>query len=324
MNSFGNLFRISIYGESHSEEMGIIIDNLPAGIKILESDFEEDMKRRKGGFKGTTARVESDRVIIKSGVFKDFSTGAPLALAIKNKNTKSKDYKKLKDIPRPSHADFTAQKKYQGFNDYRGGGFFSGRMTALLVIAGVIAKKILKNIKIEAKITEIGGLGYQEFMENYQLDQDSYGGVVKCEISKLPLGLGEPFFDSLESKLSHLIFSIPGVKAIEFGNGIEGSKMRGSEFNDRIMDAAGRTATNNNGGINGGISNGNEIFFRVFFKPTPSISKEQTSYNFKTGKVEEFRIEGRHDPCFVLRTPVVVDACAAIVLADFWLMEKRN
>ncbi len=320
MNSFGTLFRISIYGESHGKEVGILIDGCPPGLPLDESDFQQDLLRRKSGAKGTTPRLESDQPFIKSGVFKGKTTGAPLLITFKNSNTRSKDYESLTKMPRPGHADFTAFKKYNGFNDYRGGGHFSGRITLGLVAAGVVAKKIIAPLKVQASLIEAGGDSDINGAVDKAIDaKDSIGGIVRCEIQNLPVGLGDPFFGSVESELSRMIFSIPAVKGIEFGAGFDAARLTGSQNNDLILDADGKTDSNNAGGINGGISNGNPIVFRVAVKPTPSISLPQETINLESGKIEELLIGGRHDTCIALRVPVVVECAAAIVMADLLL-----
>lgn len=317
MNSFGNNFRISIYGESHGSCVGILVDGVPPGISIHLDDFITDLERRKAGKPGMTTRVEEDTPIIKSGIFNGFTTGAPLNIQFANSDVKSKDYEKTRSIPRPGHADFVASKKYLGFNDYRGGGHFSGRLTLALVAAGVIAKKTLPDIQIHAELIEAGGLmNIEEAISNAILSKDSIGGIIECRVKNLPIGVGEPFFNSLESMISHLVFAIPAVKGIEFGSGFTAAKMKGSEHNDSILDAEGKTASNFSGGINGGISNGNDIVFRVAIKPTSSIQKKQTSLNINSESMEEFVIEGRHDVCIALRVPVIIEAATAIVLAD--------
>ncbi|MBQ3657241.1 MAG: chorismate synthase [Bacteroidales bacterium] len=323
MNTFGNIFKISIFGESHGQGLGIVVDGCPAGISLKEEDFQEDLLRRKSGGKGTTPRIEGDEPEILSGVFNGKTTGAPIAVLFRNQNTKSKDYSQLFDHPRPGHADFTARIKYGGYNDYTGGGHFSGRITLGLVAAGVIAKKILAPAKIEAKILEIGGTAdIEKAIELAQETRDSIGGILECKISGLPVGLGEPFFGSVESAISAAVFSIPAVKGIEFGAGFKVARMTGCFNNDCITNADGKTETNNAGGINGGITNGNDIVFRIAVKPTPSISLPQETYNFKTGKVEELVVTGRHDLCIALRVPPVLEAAAAVALADLSLIAQ--
>ncbi len=324
MNSFGRLFRISIYGESHGKEVGILIDGCPAGFSLDEADFEKDLLRRKSGARGTTPRLESDRPYIKSGLFKGKTTGAPMLITFENTDVRSRDYDSLKDVPRPGHADFAAREKYGGFNDYRGGGFFSGRITLGVVTAGVVAKKIIKPITVKATLIEAGGDTNIERAVDKAIEiKDSIGGIIKCEANHVPSGLGEPFFDSVESVISHMIFSIPAVKGIEFGAGFGAARMRGSEHNDLIIDTGGKTGTNHAGGINGGITNGNPITFRVVVKPTSSISLPQRTINLKTGKLTDLVIEGRHDTCIALRVPVVVECATAIVLADLMLQEQK-
>lgn len=328
MNSYGRKFRISIFGESHGEAIGVVADGVPAGISLCQVDFMKDLERRRSGAAGTTPRRESDLPEIVSGVCDAHTTGAPLAILFRNENTRSSDYSMFREIPRPGHADFVAAVKFGGYNDIRGGGHFSGRITLALVAAGVIAKKILAHnekssgIQIKAEITALGGLArerqaeWQPLIEEILKEGDSVGGIVECCCTNVPVGLGEPFFDSLESQISHLLFSIPGVRGVEFGDGFAAAGMRGSEHNDPIADAEGRTARNGAGGINGGISNGNPVIFRVAVKPTSSISRTQKSFNFKNNHIEEFKIKGRHDACIALRVPVIVEAVAAIVLAD--------
>lgn len=323
MNSFGKLFRVSIYGESHGKEIGILIDGCPPGLELSEKDFAADLLRRKSGAKGTTPRLESDSPLIKSGVFNGKTTGAPILIAFENKNAESKAYDSLKDTPRPGHADFTAAKKYGGFNDYRGGGHFSGRLTLGLVAAGVIAKKIIEPVKVTASLVEAGGDRDIESAVNKAMEMnDSIGGIIECEVVNVPVGWGEPFFDSVESMLSHMMFAIPAVKGIEFGAGFDAARMKGSECNDPIIDTSGKTETNHAGGINGGITNGNPLLFRVAVKPTSSISLPQRTVNLQTGKQTNLVIQGRHDACIALRVPVVVECAAAIVLADLMRQNK--
>jgi chorismate synthase len=325
MNSFGRLFRVSIFGESHGPAVGIIIDGCPAGIELTEADFTTDIERRKGGTqKGTTPRQETDAPIFKSGVFQNKTTGAPLMIMFENNNTRSGDYEKQRAFPRPGHADFVAHKKFGGFEDYRGGGHFSGRLTVCLVAAGVVAKKVLKGISVTANIFEIGGeqdleKGLQKAIEA----KDSIGGIVECTVKGLPIGLGEPFFDSVEAVIAHAAFSIPAVKGVEFGAGFLAAKMFGVEHNDSIIDANGKTETNNAGGIVGGITNGNDLVFRIVVKPTSSTPKEQETLNWETGGVETFSVKGRHDLCIALRVPPVLEAITAITLADLMLLEGK-
>lgn len=325
MNSFGRLFRIHIFGESHGDCVGLVIDGCPAGLPLTVDEFLPDLERRKGGVqKGTTPRKEDDIPIFKTGLFNGKTTGAPLTLLFENKNTRSGDYEKQRSVPRPGHADFTAHAKYGGYEDFRGGGHFSGRLTVCLVAAGVIAKKLIQQVNIYSAILEIGGETDLETGLQKAIDQkDSIGGIVECRASGLPVGLGEHFFDSVESVLSHAVFSIPAIKGIEFGAGFAGARMFGTEHNDPILDASGTTATNHAGGIVGGITNGNELVFRVVVKPTSSTPKEQQTWNWDTNQLASFSVKGRHDLCIALRVPVVLEAVTAIVLADFMLLEQK-
>jgi chorismate synthase len=487
MNSFGRIFRVSIFGESHGESVGIVVDGCPAGLPLTVEDFLPDLERRKGGTqKGTTPRQEEDLPIFKSGLFNNKTTGAPITILFENKNVRSGDYEKQRDVPRPGHADFVAHKKFAGFEDYRGSGHFSGRLTVALVAAGVIAKKILElaqtspqtplqkrgasedsdlpgyitnttdqwkivsayakehrqnptkaeellweqlrnrkiknskfrrqhaiegyiadfvclekklvvevdgdyhdeveqkrldefraktlqkngyqlirfnnedvlqkmdwvleeigkalqlasnspsplerelegevlnKIKISSSILEIGGekdldKGLQRAID----EKDSIGGIIECRVNGLPIGLGEPFFDSAESLLSHIVFAIPAVRGIEFGTGFAAAKMFGSEHNDAIENIEGKTRTNHAGGIVGGLTNGNELVFRIAIKPTSSTPKEQNTLNWETGRVENASVKGRHDLCIALRVPVILEAVTAIVLADLMMLEQR-
>ena len=332
MNSFGRIFRVSIFGESHGTSVGIIIDGCPSGLSLNTNDFEIDIDRRKGGIqKGTTPRKEDDIPVFLSGVFNGKTTGAPITIIFENKNTRSSDYDRQRAIPRPGHADFVASKKFGGFEDYRGGGHFSGRLTVCLVAAGVIAKKIIGLCQEENNITnctatilEIGGekdieVGLQKAIGA----KDSIGGIVECKVDGLPIGLGEPFFDSVESVISHAVFSIPAVKGIEFGAGFAAAKMKGSEHNDALENISGKTITNHAGGIVGGITNGNQLVFRVVIKPTSSTPKEQQTFNPESGEIEKFSVKGRHDLCIALRVPVVLEAVTAIVIADLLMMEQK-
>jgi len=325
MNSFGRIFRVHIFGESHGESVGVSIDGIPAGLSLTVDDFLEDIERRKGGKqKGTTPRQESDLPIFKSGIFNDKTTGAPLTILFENNNTRSTDYAKQRAVPRPGHADFVASKKFGGFEDYRGGGHFSGRLTVCLVAIGVVAKKLLKDVSVKSTILEIGGETDLEKGLQKAIDaKDSIGGIVECRVDNLPLGLGEPFFDSVESLLAHAVFAIPAVKGIEFGAGFAAARMFGSEHNDAIEDTTGKTRTNHAGGIVGGITNGNELVFRIAVKPTSSTPKEQQTLNWETNTIEPFSVKGRHDLCIALRVPVVLEAVTAMVLADLMLFEQR-
>ena len=324
MNTFGRIYRTGILGESHGEAVGVLIDGVPAGLPLCVEDFRPDLARRKGGMRGTTARKERDLPLLKSGVLEGRTTGAPILILFENKDLDPEAYLKLLDTPRPGHADLVARQKFGGYNDFRGGGQFSGRLTAGLVAAGVIAKKLLKDVDIQARLTEAGGCKDIEKAIVTALEQgDSVGGVVECRVRGLPAGLGEPFFDSAESLLGHAAFSIPAVKGVEFGAGFTSGRMRGSECNDEILTPEGRTKTNHAGGIHGGVTNGNELVFRVAVKPTSSIRRTQRTVSLKTGKAVKVTVEGRHDACIALRVPVVLEAVTAMVLADLMLREQR-
>jgi len=326
MNSFGRIFRVQIFGESHGESVGIVIDGCPAGLPLSAEDMLPDLERRKGGKqKGTTPRQEADHPFIKSGVFNEKTTGAPIMIFFENNNTRSADYEKQRSIPRPGHADMVAHQKFGGNEDYRGGGHFSARLTTGLVAAGAIAKKLMPGVTIESAVTEIGGETDLEKGLQKAIDaKDSVGGLVECRVNGLPVGLGEPFFDSVESQLAHIAFAIPAVKGVEFGSGFAAAKMFGSQHNDPIENMEGKTSTNHAGGIVGGISNGNELVFRIAIKPTASTPKEQNSLNWESGQVEKFSIKGRHDLCVALRAPVILEAAAAIALVDLYLLEQHS
>lgn len=323
MNSFGRIFRISIYGESHGASVGILIDGCPAGIPLTMDDFEQDLSSRKSGAKGTTSRKEGDHPILMNGIFNNFTTGAPINIMFENTNTRSGDYSEFREIPRPGHADFVASQKYKGFEDYRGGGHFSARLTLGLVAAGVIAKKIIAPVQITATLIEAGGMAdIDKAIELAIRENDTIGGIIECVATNIPIGLGEPYFDSVEALLSHMIFSIPATRGIEFGTGFTAARMRGSEHNDWFITTSGQTRTNHAGGINGGITNGNDIVFRVPIKPTSSTPKNQQTLNFKSGEITDFVVRGRHDTCVALRAPVIVEAATAIVLADLQLINN--
>lgn len=325
MNSFGRIFRVQIFGESHGPSVGVVIDGCPAGLPLSPEDFTPDMERRKAGAKGTTPRKEDDIPIFKSGLFNGHATGAPITILFDNNNTRSGDYEKQRDIPRPGHADFVAHHKYGGFEDYRGGGHFSARLTTGIVAAGVIAKKILAGITIEARLTEVAGEPDPEKGLQKAIDaKDTVGGVIECRATGLPIGLGEPFWDSAESLLAHAAFAIPAVRGIEFGTGFAAARMFGSEHNDAILSADGHTRTNHAGGIVGGITNGNELVYRIAIKPTSSTPKEQQTLNWETNQVEPFSVKGRHDLCVALRAPVILEAMTAIVLADLLMLDGQK
>ena len=347
MNTFGRRYRVSIFGESHGELIGVTLDGVPAGLELSEQDFTEDILRRKSGAKGTTPRIEADQPMIVSGVFEGHTTGAPLTIVFKNTNTHSSDYSLFAAMPRPGHADLTAALKWDDCQDPRGGGHFSGRLTLPIVAAGVVAKKMLSDLTmldetpcnaVNAQIVELGGIALKDVstsldMTDKQLPQewkdaidqaikdgDSLGAIVECVVPNIDPGYGEPFWDSVESQIAHAVFAIPGVRAIEFGDGFNAAAMKGSEHNDPIGED-GRPTKNGAGGINGGITNGAPISFRVAFKPTSSIRKAQQTFNFANGEMDTLEVPGRHDACFALRAPVVVEAMTAIVLADLALVK---
>ena len=342
MNTFGRKFRVSIFGESHGEQIGVVIDGVPAGLELTEDDFINDIARRKSGAKGTTPRIEADKPKIVRGAYEGHTTGAPLTILFANTNTRSTDYSAFADMPRPGHADLVAAMKWDECNDPRGGGHFSGRITLPVVAAGVVAKMILSESTIldetpmgqdpiHARVVELGGIpneieegickDCQTVLEEAIKAGDSLGAVVECVVPSVGIGYGEPFWDSVESVISHAVFSIPGVRGIEFGDGFDAARMTGSEHNDPI-GIDGIPIKNGAGGVNGGITNGAPIVFRVAFKPTSSISAPQKTLNLSTGELDTLKIVGRHDACFALRTPVIVEAMTAIALADLVLLKQ--
>ncbi len=330
MNTFGQYFKVSIFGESHGPAIGVVLDGVPENIPLEEEDFAADIARRAPGAVGTTPRREADRPKILSGVMDGYTTGAPLTIVFWNSNVQSQDYEQFSTIPRPGHADFTANIKYNFANDPRGGGHFSGRLTLPIVAAGVVAKKILTadygteeapqkmDIKIAARLLEIGGERDPEkwdaLLKATAAEGDSLGGIVECTVTGFGVGVGDPFWDSVESCISHAMFAIPGVRGVEFGDGFEAARMKGSQHNDPFGPDG--PVKNGSGGVNGGLTNGAPIVFRVAFKPTSSIAKPQKTWDFENKKLATLQIKGRHDVCFALRTPVVVEAMAAIVLTD--------
>ena len=324
MNQFGTNFRLAVWGESHGPQIGVTIDGVSPGIPLSEADFAEDLARRRSGAPGTTPRREADAPQLVSGVYEGYTTGAPLTVEFTNADTRSQDYAALKTHYRPSHADLTAVRKFGGFNDPRGGGHFSGRITLGLVAAGVVAKKMLgERVRFSTQIVEIGSCTdparFDDLLRETAAAKDSVGGIVECRAEGVMPALGEPFFDSTESLIAHLLFSVPAVKGVEFGSGFAAARMRGSEHNDPSVDAAGRTATNHAGGIVGGLTNGNPLVVRAAVKPTASIAREQMTYNLATDRMEPLEIRGRHDVCIALRAAVVVEAAVAIALEDLLL-----
>lgn len=351
--SFGEKFRITVFGQSHSEAIGVVIDGIPAGLKLDMEKIEKFMSRRAPGNNTySTKRKEDDIPSIISGVVDGITCGAPLCAVIKNNDQHSKDYSKIRNLPRPSHSDFAAHIKHNGFNDIRGGGNFSGRMTAPMCFAGAVAMQILeeKGIRIGAHIEKIAGVSDSRFdpvnvnsdilaivsekdfplvddsvkekilakIEEARLDGDSVGGVIECAVTGMPAGIGEPMFEGVENAISQAIFAIPAIKGIEFGNGFDCADLRGSENNDSFIveDGKIKTTTNNHGGILGGITSSMPIVFRVAVKPTPSIAKPQMTVNLETMAVEELIIEGRHDPCIVPRAVPCVEAVTALALIN--------
>ncbi len=347
-NTFGNLFKVTTFGESHGVAIGGIIDGCPAGVTLDLEEIQAELDRRKPGQSAiVTQRKEPDTVEFYSGIFEGVTTGTPIGFAIKNANQKSKDYSHIKDSYRPSHADYTYDQKY-GVRDYRGGGRSSARETASRVVAGAIAKQVLPKIKINAYVSGVGPLklnkNHTELnfsltesnivrcpdtemakeMENYikqiRKEGDTVGGIVSCAISGVPVGLGEPVFDKLHAELGKAMLSINAVKGFEYGSGFEGAVLKGSQHND-LFNTDGSTKTNLSGGIQGGISNGMDIYFNVAFKPVATIMQDQETID-KAGKIVTMQGKGRHDPCVVPRAVPIVEAMTALVLVDYWLLNK--
>lgn len=318
MNTFGRIFRVSVLGESHGERIGVLIDGVPEGMALSEPDFADDIARRAPGAAGTTERREQDIPEIVSGVYEGHTTGAPLCILFSNTDVRPQDYQSFDEMPRPGHADYVATVKWDWANDPRGGGHFSGRLTLPIVAAGVVAKKVLEGMEFNARLVEMGGCPdsgkWPEMLSSAVAEGDSLGGVVDCEIKNVPIGLGEPFWDSVESLLAHAMFSIPGVRGVEFGDGFKAAAMKGSEHNDPFGPEG--PVKNGAGGANGGITNGAPLHFRVAVKPSSSISKPQRTWNFAKECEDTLVIKGRHDVCFAQRVPVIVEAMAAIVVAD--------
>jgi len=351
-SSIGKLFTVTSFGESHGRCLGVIVDGCPAGIPVAEADIQKEVDRRRAGLSiASTNRTEEDKVEILSGILNGFTTGAPVCLAVWNKDVDSSDYEKNRYLLRPGHADYTAYMKYGGFNDYRGGGRFSGRITAGFVMAGAIAKKVLSliNVDILAHTVEIGGIkagavepgkikesadknplrcadaaaaaAMTELIAKVKSEGDSVGGVIEGIALNVPVGLGEPVFETLDGELAKALFSIPAVKGVEFGAGFNVAKMKGSQNNDPFAIRGGKiiTTTNNAGGILGGISSGMPIMVRVAVKPAPSIAQPQQTVDIKDRKEAPLTVKGRHDACIVPRAVPVVEAMMAIVLCDFSL-----
>lgn len=352
-NTIGNSLTLTLFGESHGKAIGAVLDGVPSGVEVDEAFIASQMEKRKGINSISTSRCEADKVNILSGVFEGRATGTPICFMIENADTKSKDYSKTKDLARPGHADYTAEMRYGGFQDYRGGGHFSGRLTAPIVAAGALAISMLKEkgIEIGTHISSCGEIKDRAFenhaediralealnmpvlcekargemlsyIETAKSEGDSVGGTLTTVVTGMPAGVGEPWFDSVEGMLSHGLFSIPGVKGVEFGKGFDFAEMKGSEANDEFMVQDGKitTVTNNNGGINGGITNGMPLEFTVAVKPTPSIYKKQNTVDFKKGENAALQINGRHDPAIIHRARVVVDSITALALCDLLIM----
>lgn len=349
-NSFGKLFKLTTFGESHGPAIGGVIDGCPAGLELDFEAIQEELNRRKPGQSAiVTQRKEPDTVEFYSGIFEGQTTGTPIGFVIHNANQKSKDYSHIKDTYRPSHADYTYDEKY-GVRDYRGGGRSSARETASRVVAGAIAKQLLKDIKITAYVDSVGNISLDKphyevdfslietnpvrcpdkakaeemeaFIKQIRSEGDTVGGTVRCVISNVPKGLGEPVFDKLHAELGKAMLSINAVKGFEYGSGFEGTKMKGSEHND-LFNEDGSTKTNLSGGIQGGISNGMDIYFNLAFKPVATIMQKQDTIN-KDGEIVEMQGKGRHDPCVVPRAVPIVEAMAALTIADFFLQNKSS
>lgn len=322
-NSFGKILRVTIFGASHSPQLGVVMEGVPCGIRLTPDMFAEDINRRRPNTVGTTPRREDDIPVIEGLDSDCCTTGGAVRIVFNNTNIRSTDYSHLVDHPRPSHADLVQRRKYGAEYNLAGGGIASGRMTVALVAAGVVAKQIVPEARFDCRVVQIGSecdpARFDDIIAAAERDGDSVGGVIECRVEGVSPLRGEPFFDSVESVMSHLLFSIPAVKGVEFGDGFAGVVKRGSQRNDKILDADGRTLSNNEGGINGGITNGNPLVVRVAIKSTASIAREQLTYNFACGEMQPLKIGGRHDVCIARRAAVVVEAAVALALADFEL-----
>ena len=355
-NTWGKAWRITTYGESHGPAIGVVIDGCPAGLHVHMDEVQKEMDRRRPGQSSlSTARKEADQVVIESGLLEGVTTGTPIHMRLKNKDARSKDYTQLKEVYRPSHADYTYQKKY-GLREYRGGGRASARETACRVAAGALAKQFIGQwgIEIRAFVHSIGGISMGEAMpgkvdynqiesnrlrtadakiaekmeaaiQEAQKEGDSLGGIIHCHALHVPAGLGEPIYDKLPARLGAAMLGINAVKGFDMGSGFAAAAMRGSEHNDAFYEEQGqiKTRTNHSGGVQGGISNGMPLYFRVAFKPVASIGKKQRTVN-REGESEQIAIEGRHDPCVVPRAVPIVEAMTALTLADFILLQQRQ
>jgi len=325
MNSIGRIFRVELFGESHGPGLGCVVDGCPPGLELAAADFEADLARRRAGAAGTTARVERDVPEILSGVYRGRTSGSPLCVLFRNEDARSEDYDEFARVPRPGHADFVGAAKYRGFNDPRGSGHFSGRLTLPLVAAGCVAKKVLEGVRFETRLAEAGGSeDVAAAVAEAGAAGDSVGGLVEIRVDGLPVGLGEPFFDSVEGLVARAIFAVPGVRGVEFGDGFRAARMRGSEHNDRFVGAYGLTATNHAGGVNGGITNGAQLVVRAAVKPTSTIAAPQSTLDFSTGEMTELSAGGRHDACIALRAAVALEAACAIALADLALVSRSQ
>lgn len=323
MNTIGTIFRVSIFGESHGPTVGVIIDGCPAGLPFWREELMADLSRRKGILPGTTPRRESDEPEVLSGIINDYTTGAPLVICTRNKDFRPGDYEQFSSIPRPGHADFTAGYKYKGFSDMRGGGHFSGRLTWGMVTAGYFARKILSPAIITAALIEAGGeKDIVTAIAKATETNDTVGGVVECVVKNVPKGLGEPSYMSVEAALGMIAFGIPAVNGVEFGAGFASSRSYGSLHNDPFVDARGKTSTNNAGGINGGITNGNDLVMRVSVKPAASTGVPQKTFDTQKGEMADLEIKGRHDACIARRIPVILESAVAIGLADLLMIDR--
>jgi len=323
MNTFGTAFRFSIFGESHGPSVGVVIDGCPAGLPFWREELMADLSRRKGLTPGTTKRKESDEPEIFSGIYNGYTTGFPIVILTRNKEMKSGDYEMFSSVPRPSHADFTSGFKYKGYADMRGGGHFSGRLTWGMVTAGYFARKIISPAIITARLVEAGGdSDIDAAIKKATETNDTIGGVVECLVRNVPKGIGEPIFGSVESVIGQVAFGIPAVNGVEFGAGFASSRSYGSQNNDPFVDARGKTSSNNAGGINGGITNGNDMLVRVSVKPAASIGVAQTTFDSDKGEMTELQISGRHDTCIAKRIPVILESAVSIALADLLILDR--
>jgi chorismate synthase len=327
MNTYGKLFQVTLYGESHQPTIGVVVDGVKPGTTINLEAIKHDLALRRPGKVGTTPRIEEDLFQITAGLYQGVATGSPIHLMIPNENVQSKDYDHLKTQPRPGHADFVAHKKYHGFQDPRGGGRFSGRLTAAMVAAGAIAKMTLP-YKFSHRLIQIGQLKQLDQIDTYlsqiQKEEDSVGGIIEVRIQHVPIGLGEPMFHKLDAEIAKMLMSMPAVKAVGFGDAFSMFEAKGSEYNDVFEDELGHTLTNHSGGVSGGISNGNDIVVQVFIKPTSSIQKAQYTYDQNALKPTDLKVGGRHDVAIVRRAGIVMENVCAIVLADLHLLAHAN